>query len=281
MKNRLFVSVIVPTRNSEKFLHRCLKSIKNQTYKNVETIIVDNYSLDRTTEIAEEFCARTIIDNLNRSEARNRGAKASTAELLLFLDSDMELSPEVIENSVSQVNRGCDAVVIPEISVGEGFWAKCKALERACYIGDESIEAARIFKREAFETVQGYDSKLEAGEDWDLGQRIKKAGFKTSRIDTLIIHHEGKLDLRKTIMKKYEYGKTMGRYMRKHPEIAKQQLRLIRPAFLRHRKKLLTDPIHTMGLFIMKMCEFAAGVLGSVCQKKMRIACAPPHSKAD
>jgi glycosyltransferase involved in cell wall biosynthesis len=278
MENRPLVSIIVPTRNSEKALHRCLESIKNQTYKNIEPIIVDNYSLDRTIEIAKKFGVKVLLRNLNRSEARNMGAEKSAGEFVLFIDSDMELSPEVVESCVSQTNRRYDAVIIPEISVGDGFWAKCKALERACYIGDDWIEAARFFKREAFETVQGYDPNLEAGEDWDLSQRIRKAGFKIGRTDPLIIHHEGKLDFRKTIMKKYEYGRTLERYIRKHPERAKQQLRLIRPAFLRNRKMLLNDPVHTIGLFIMKTCEFAAGVLGSICRKKKWM---PNDSKAD
>ena len=49
------VSVIIPTYNSEKTLPLCLESIKRQTYKNIEVIIVDNFSVDRTVDIAKRY----------------------------------------------------------------------------------------------------------------------------------------------------------------------------------------------------------------------------------
>jgi len=60
--NQPLVSVIVPTKNSEKFLDKCLKSIKNQTYKNIEIIVVDGGSKDKTLEIAQAH-KTTIINN--------------------------------------------------------------------------------------------------------------------------------------------------------------------------------------------------------------------------
>jgi len=64
------VSVIVPTYNSEKFLFQCLESIKKQTYKNTELIIVDNNSADNTKEIALSFC-HSREDGLPAGEAGN------------------------------------------------------------------------------------------------------------------------------------------------------------------------------------------------------------------
>jgi arabinofuranan 3-O-arabinosyltransferase len=146
--------------------------------------------------------------------------------------------------------------------VGEGFWANCRALEKLCYFGDETIEAARVFERRAFESVDGYDEELEAGEDWDLNQRVKKEGFRVGRVYALIKHHEGKLTLWETARKKYRYGKTLAKYKRKHPDKAKQQLRLIRPAFIRNRQKLLKDPLHAVGLIILKAWEALAIGIG-------------------
>ena len=59
MENPL-VSVIIPTYNSSRTLEKCLESIKNQTYKNIEIIVVDNNSTDNTKEIAKKFADKAI-----------------------------------------------------------------------------------------------------------------------------------------------------------------------------------------------------------------------------
>ncbi len=60
MSNPL-VSVVVPTINSESFLENCLRSIRRQSYSEIEIIIVDNYSIDKTREISEKFGAKVVL----------------------------------------------------------------------------------------------------------------------------------------------------------------------------------------------------------------------------
>lgn len=252
------MSVIVPTKNSAGTIEVCLRSIKNQTYSNIEIIVVDNYSEDGTAEIAEKY-AKVFLKDSERSEARNYGAKNSNGNYFVFIDSDMELTPKVIEDCVYEMSiDGIGAVIIPEISVGEGFWTYCKALERSCYIGDDTIEAARFFNETVFWKIGGYDEKMVSGEDWDLSQGVKKVGYSISRIDSLIKHHEGRLRFLKIMKKKYYYAQTFRHYIKKNPEMAKKQMILIRPAYIRHRRRLLSDPMHTAGFMFMKCCEFIA-----------------------
>lgn len=262
MVDNPLVSVIIPTKNSDATLRKCLDSIRNQTYPNIEIIVVDSFSRDKTKRIAEEYGAGIIEIEAKRSKARNIGAEKARGEVIFFIDSDMELDSTVIEECVKKVREEYHAVIIPEVSVGQGFWARCKALEKLCYIGDETIEAARVFERKTFESVNGYDEELEAGEDWDLNHRVKKAGFRVGRVYALIKHREGRLSLWETARKKYQYGKTVEKYRRKHPKEAKQQLKLIRPAFIRNWKKLVKDPINAIGLMVLKTCEFGAGGIG-------------------
>ena len=261
-KGKPLVSVIVPTKNSEATIGKCLESVKNQTYPNIEIIVVDCFSKDRTRKIAADHKARIFDNRAKRSEARNIGAEKARGDLVVFVDSDMELDSSVVVKCVKKIREKHDGVIIPEISVGQGFLAKCKALEKSCYIDDDSIEAARFFVKNAFESVGGYDCELEAGEDWDISQRIKNAGFKVGRVRASLKHHEGQLRLWETMKKKYRYGKTIQKYKRKHPREAKQQLRLIRSAFITNRKNLIENPIMAIGLGILRSLELGAGGIG-------------------
>ncbi len=257
------VSVIVPAKNSAGTIEMCLRSIKEQTYPDIEIIVVDNYSEDGTAEIARKY-ANVFLKDLGISAARNYGAENAKGDYLASIDSDMELTPAVIEDCIREILKGNAAVIIPEISVGEGFWARCKALERSCYIGDDTIEAARFFDKNVFFEMSGNDETLLAGEDWDLSQRVRNEGYKIGRIESLIKHYEGRLSLSKTIKKKYHYAKTFRSYIKKHPAMAKKQLVLIRPAYLRHWRRLIRDPVHATGFLVMKCCEFAVGGTGYV-----------------
>ena len=78
------VSVIVPTKNSERTIERCLKSIKEQNYKNIELIVVDNYSEDKTFEIANKYADKIIKKGPERSVQRNYGAKISSIKYYYF-----------------------------------------------------------------------------------------------------------------------------------------------------------------------------------------------------
>lgn len=254
------VSVVVPTRNSERTIVSCLRSVRDQTHQAIEIVVVDNGSGDGTPELSRPLADVVLAWGPERSAQRNAGAAAARGSYLLFVDSDMVLEPSVVAECLQVASA--DALVIPERSFGEGFWARCKKLERGCYVGDETIEAARFFTREVFESCGGYDEALTGYEDWDLHERLRASGARIRRIDAVIHHDEGRLRLGRLVAKKYYYGKDFSRYAEKHPALAKAQRRLVRPAFLRHRRRLLAEPALLAGLVLMKGCELAAGASG-------------------
>jgi glycosyltransferase involved in cell wall biosynthesis len=259
------VSVVVPTRNSARHVVACLESIRAQTHERVEVVAVDNYSSDGTPELVEPLVDRLLSVGPERSAQRNAGARASSGDYLLFVDSDMVLEPDVVGECVETARAdpaGRTIAVIPELSVGTGFWARCKALERSCYVGEETIEAARFFPRAFFLELDGFDEHLPAGpEDWDLHERARLAGARVMRTSAYIQHDEGALRLKHTLAKKFHYGGSMGAYIRRHPALARRQL-LIRPAFLRHWRRLASEPGLAAGMMFMKSLEFLAGAAG-------------------
>jgi len=264
------VTVVIPTSNSGATIKRCLSSIKNQTFSEIEMIVVDNYSSDKTKDIGKEFDAEVIESEVGRSAARNVGANNARGKYIVFLDSDMELSPNTIKECLSKATEGYDAVIITELSVGKGFWADCRAIEKLCYIGDDLVESARFFRKDAFEKAGGYDLQLVAGEDWDLTQRMRKEGFRIGRTSSPLLHLEGKMSLLEALRKKFEYGRTLEKFLDKHASEGRQHFALLRPAYVRNWKMLMKSPIHSLGLVFMKTCEFLAGGLGFLMNKSAR-----------
>ncbi len=138
------VSVIIPTYDSEKTIDPCLKSIKNQSYKNIEIIVVDRFSNDRTVEIASRYGARVYQLDCERTMAKNFGLRNAKGKYVLFIDSDMELSKGVVEECVELAEKDdkIGGIVIPERSVGDSFWVRVRDFERSFYAGTE-IESGR------------------------------------------------------------------------------------------------------------------------------------------
>jgi glycosyltransferase involved in cell wall biosynthesis len=105
---------------------------------NIE-VVVDNFSTDTTQRIVSQSrTARFWRVPGERSKARNLGAKPATGNYLLFVDSDMELQQTVVGDAVRLVGQGCEAVVIPEVSLGDTFWARVRTLERLTYLDTAS-----------------------------------------------------------------------------------------------------------------------------------------------
>lgn len=263
------VTVIIPTRNEEKNIERCIASVKSQvsgvkSQRKAEIIVVDNQSTDQTVAIAKKLGAKVFQAGPERSAQRNFGAKKATGEYLLFLDADMELEKNVIPEYLNLAERGLSAVIVSEKVIGKGFWSRCRALEKSCYLGDELIEAARFYKRVLFLKLGGFDEKLIASEDWDLHQRTKKAGAKIGRTKSFVLHHEKKVNPIQVAKKKYYYGQNLALYLKKHPKLALAQYQPLRPAFWRNIKKLITQPLLALGLVALKLGEYLGGGLGLI-----------------
>lgn len=271
--NNPLVSVIVPTYNSSKFLEACLKSIKQQSYKNIELIVIDNNSIDNTKEIARKYTDKVFNRGPERSAQRNYGVGQSSGEYVAIIDSDMSLSLEVIGFCVKNIESDTKTVgiIIPEESFGEGFWAQCKKLERSFYVGVSWMEAARFFRKDAYIQVGGYDEDMVSGEDWDLSQRIEKIGS-IKRINAFIFHNEGKISLWKTMKKKFYYAQKFRKYLVKNQSGKKTECQtgiLMRYwLFFSQPIKLFKNPFLGLGMLFMKTCEFGFGGMGYLITRK-------------
>src|SRR3989338_6339879 len=201
------VSVIIATKNEQHNLERLLSSLKAQTFKNFEVIVVDNFSTDDTFQIAAKYTPYVFKAGNERSAQRNFGLKHAKGRYVLFLDADMRLEKSIIEECIQKMgtDQKLTAITINEVSTGTSFVARIKKVEKQIYRKVAEIEAPRFFKRRDILKIGAYDKNLISGEDWDLAQRISKIGA-IGRIGAVIFHHETN-SLFADIKKKFYYAK--------------------------------------------------------------------------
>ncbi len=117
MSNPL-ISIIVPVYNVEKYLDKCVESIVNQTYKNLEIILVDDGSPDNCPTICDKWLQKDdrikVIHKLNGgvSSARNEGIRNTLSEYLMFIDSDDEIEKDMVHKLFTSLSEnGSDVSV--------------------------------------------------------------------------------------------------------------------------------------------------------------------------
>ncbi len=271
------VSAIVTTKNEERNIERCLRSLKSQTYKDLEIIVVDNWSSDRTKKIALGYTKKVYDKGPERSAQRNFGASKSTGKWIFFIDADMELSRNVVSECVEVIKgqNKIGGVIIPEISIGEKFWERVKAFERSFYNlqGDVYTDAARFINKEAFNKVGGFDPKITGPEDWDLPESLKKKGYTIQRIQAPIFHYENIPNLATLAKKKYYYGLRAHTYIEKQKisAVSPKTVYFLRPVFYKNWKRMVRHPLLSVSMIGMLSVETFSGGIGYLKGKVKRI----------
>lgn len=113
------VSIIIPVYNVEMYLPRCVQSVMDQTYNDIEIILVDDGAKDNSGKMCDEYAVvdqRIVVihkENGGLSSARNAGIEIATGEVIFFLDSDDYISCECIERTVELMNKtGADISIV-------------------------------------------------------------------------------------------------------------------------------------------------------------------------
>ncbi|MFH1905670.1 MAG: glycosyltransferase [bacterium] len=270
------VSVIITTKNEEKNIKNCLRSIRNVTYPQdkIEIIVVDNNSTDRTKEIAYEYTERVYNFGPERSAQRNFGIEKAKGKYILYLDADMILSENLISECVEKCEKdGYVALYIPEKIIGKGFWVKVRDFERSFY-NATVIDCVRFVRRDKFMEIGGFDESLTGPEDWDFDRRIKKVGT-IDIVNTPIYHNEGLFNLKRYTNKKSYYAKTVNEYINKwgkNDKIIRKQLGFwyrFFGVFVENGKwrRLLRYPMLSGGMYGLRILVGIRYLLAKFCSK--------------
>jgi len=184
------VSVIIPAFNGEKYISEAINSVKNQTYKDWELVVVDDCSVDgtlkkvfeATKDIPEE--RKTILKNeWNRgiSQTLNRGIDAAWGEFISFLDQDDVYLHLKLERQIDflEAHPECDLVYGDLVVLGTGKLHKNPPYTREMQKRVNCIPSCSpLIRRRVFDAGIRFDPKLTCCQDWDLWIQIGEAGFK-------------------------------------------------------------------------------------------------------
>jgi glycosyltransferase involved in cell wall biosynthesis len=260
-------AIVIPTVNEQRNIERLLKSIRNQAGATYSIAVVDQSSTDSTAEIARSYgCTVIRIPKPSfyspPARSRNLGAETIEGKILLHLDADMELeSQDFLKKLETLVDSGHQAVVINEIDVASGFWARCKALERRCYRGTE-VEAARAVTRELFARVGGYDENISSGEDFFITQLYRRETHVATDQSLSLRHHLGSYSLAFLLKRKFAYGRTSKTYLLRARSIGARSAGSIvgssLRAYLRNWRLLGEQPLYYLCIFPLRAMEFLA-----------------------
>ena len=203
MKNDTKISVVIPTYNRARLIKKSITSILNQTYKNIEIVVVDDASSDNTEEIVKSIEDSRIKyiklkKNSGACVARNMGIKAAKGKYISFNDSDDEYLPEKIEiqyNNLIKNNSdmdfckvrifidNCELIVPDDMRINEmGRKGYLKELLAGNYISTQAI----LVKKSVI-TKYMFDEKLPRFQDYDLVLRMA-ADVNMSFTDDILVN---------------------------------------------------------------------------------------------
>lgn len=258
------VSVIIACKNTAKHIAACLESVRTQSYKNIEIIVVDNFSTDGTFEIAKKYADKACQKGPERSSQFNYGFAQANGEYIYRIGPDYILEPDVVKICVEAIRQGYDALALHNRSVGTSRWARVRYLERESYRNSQSIVAVRFMKRSVFKAIGMFDETLVAGEDFDLHNRLVAAGYTWRHVDAVENHVGEPRTIADVWRKFYYYGRTISRYNKKHPRKAYKQMAFFRPAYRSLLPQLIRRPATGVLFFVYLCVKYTAGFAGMI-----------------
>lgn len=190
---------MIPTFDEQEVIGDCLTSLTNQSYKDMEIIVVDDGSEDKTVELVKKFKGVKLLrqDHGGPGSARNKGARVSKGEILVFVDADMTFDIRFIEKLVAPIVTGKAKGSFSKdeiVSNIDNWWSKNWNYETS---GSESSKRLpknypsespvfRSILKEEFERVGGFDL-IGYNDDWSLSEKL---GYKARLAKDAVYYHK-------------------------------------------------------------------------------------------
>ncbi len=258
------VSIIIPF-SKEDVAENTIRKVLQQTYPAdlTEILLVGQ----KSSAFVERYPVKAIETHsiYYPGEARNIGARVAKGDYFLFLDDDCEPAPDWIEQNVRALEQAEVGVVGGQIAgQSTAFFARCVEFSRFGYCQVSKpmecvvCSASMGVKREAFESVCGFNEVLRSEEDMDFCFRLHKEGYKTIYAPTIKVLHNHRRNNFLTLMRySYFYGRVSGLYVKRlYPKVSL-------------RNSLLTKAQNPL-LYPLLMCLFALGATLNITRINLR-----------
>lgn len=203
------VSVLLPCYNDGVWIDDAIASVRQQTYPQVELVVVDDGSTEPQTQAklrGLEASGVRIIHSENRglSAARNLAAAQASGTVFCALDADDRLAAEWLEKGVTLLESRPDIAFVSHWleTFGDEHWTW---MPRSCDLPDllarNTVNGAALVRREAFEAVGGYTDSMRSGcEDWDFWLRLVERGFRGTIIPEVLFYYRRRADSMSRVM---------------------------------------------------------------------------------
>lgn len=189
MNSNLKLSIITITFNSEDYLEQTILSVINQSYKNIEYIIVDGDSTDNTLNIIKKYEPKvnTWISEPDNgiADAMNKGLKLATGDYILFLHSDDYLiDSNIIKKAIGQISIPCDIILFNIILERDGKKMLTCPRGLTWWINFKTgvFHQSTFCSRSLFQEIGHFDQQFRITMDYDFFLRAYRAGIRTQQI---------------------------------------------------------------------------------------------------
>jgi len=179
------VSVIIPTYNEENVIKDCLESLARQSYKDMEIVVVDDGSVDKTlAEIRDAKYEIRVFKQKHKGAgaARNLGARRAKGDILVFMDADMTFAPDFIKKLVGPIIKGKVVGTFSKeefLANKDNLWARCWNINRGfpadrMHPSDypDTQKVFRAITKSAFNKAGGFDEVAGYTDDWSLAEKL-------------------------------------------------------------------------------------------------------------
>jgi len=191
------ISVITVTLNNVDTIEETIQSVVNQSYKNIEYIIIDGGSTDGALDIIERYKKKIsyFVSEPDKGiyNAMNKGAKVATGDYLYFINAgDTFINENILKEIVRELIDDIDLLYGKVKVVGENNiphlkgWVSKSSLK----FGMKISQQAMFVKRETFNKVNGLDERYKIAADFDLLCKILENGFSVKRINKVICNYD-------------------------------------------------------------------------------------------
>jgi glycosyltransferase involved in cell wall biosynthesis len=287
-KGKPEVSIIIPTKNSQRVLRDCLNSVFRQSYGNFEVILVDNYSTDDTIKIASDFPVKILYeDKGTRAAACNLGIASASGQIVAFTDADCIVPEDWVER-IAKHFENADVCIVggPDLTPNDSsMWERAfgavqtyiMKFERKFGPVEEIIGCNSSYRKEAVLKVGGFREDLITTEETELHRRIDRMNCKLLYDPHLTVLHYRRTNLRKFFRQQFRYGLGKGMMLRSDPSAFKISdvialLSVFIPLALIPTYLLLPDIVQFFFGFLLSLFLIAVATLALYCSIKERKA---------